>query len=284
MKKDYLTEISNFFLFSIFTSSKKSKREVWRVHKHPEIEIGYIIEGSGKYVLEEREYNAEAGDYFLVRPNEQHCVPTITSPELNSFNIYISPYFLWNFCVNFVPPEKLRMLIDGNLPMTQRFHAEGEIRGIFDRLQKLLPSGDDGRFEVRLLLARLVTEITKPIPAANESGKLAFRAHLDDIQNVISFINENLGEEITLEDMTRASNMCGTSLSTSFKAVTGMTPYRYLVLRRIETAVELLRETPLSVTEIAMRCGFGNNVTFNRSFKSVTGLTPSEYRGQRKTK
>jgi len=50
--------------------------------------------------------------------------------------------------------------------------------------------------------------------------------------------------------------------------------------RQIQRAASLLRETELSLEDIARQCGFANILTFRRNFKAVTGVNPSEYRGQ----
>ena len=64
----------------------------------------------------------------------------------------------------------------------------------------------------------------------------------------------------------------------SFKLVTGISPYDYLLTTRIEKAVEQLRQTNEDIITIAMNCGFSNTAGFNRIFKKSTGLTPSEIR------
>jgi transcriptional regulator GlxA family with amidase domain len=64
----------------------------------------------------------------------------------------------------------------------------------------------------------------------------------------------------------------------SFKEAFGVPPHRYLLTRRIERAVALLRETDLPVTEIAFRTGWRSLGTFGRTFRDVTGKNPGEIR------
>ena len=91
MKKTYYSENSASELFTLFDSIKLRKRDVYRNHTHTQIELGFVVAGEGEYVLEGRRFDIRSGDLFLVRPNEQHCVPTITTDELVSFNIHLSP-------------------------------------------------------------------------------------------------------------------------------------------------------------------------------------------------
>src|SRR3954468_18033991 len=64
----------------------------------------------------------------------------------------------------------------------------------------------------------------------------------------------------------------------SFKQAFGVPPHRYLLTRRIERATALLRETDLSITEIAFRTGWSSLGTFGRTFRDVTGETPGAIR------
>ncbi len=63
-----------------------------------------------------------------------------------------------------------------------------------------------------------------------------------------------------------------------FRAVFGETPHRYLQRRRIERAMELLRDTERPVTEVCLDVGFASLGTFSRTFSAVVGESPSAYR------
>jgi AraC-like DNA-binding protein len=69
----------------------------------------------------------------------------------------------------------------------------------------------------------------------------------------------------------------------SFKEAFGVPPHRYLLTRRIERATALLRDTDLSITQIAFETGWNSLGTFARTFKDVTGESPSELRARAAT-
>ena len=64
----------------------------------------------------------------------------------------------------------------------------------------------------------------------------------------------------------------------SFKEAFGVPPHRYLLTRRIERATALLRDTDLSITDIAFRTGWKSLGTFGRTFRDITGKNPGEVR------
>lgn len=68
----------------------------------------------------------------------------------------------------------------------------------------------------------------------------------------------------------------------SFKEAFGIPPHRYLLTRRLERAMALLRDTELSITEIAYQTGWASLGTFGRTFRDVTGASPSELRAREK--
>lgn len=80
--------------------------------------------------------------------------------------------------------------------------------------------------------------------------------------------------------LARVSGVSEAHFARSFKQAFGLPPHRYLLTRRVERATTLLRDTDLSVTEIAFQTGWGSLGTFGRVFRDVTGETPSENRAR----
>lgn len=70
----------------------------------------------------------------------------------------------------------------------------------------------------------------------------------------------------------------------SFKQAFGVPPHRYLLTRRIERAVALLRDTDLSITEIAFQTGWSSLGTFGRTFRDVTGASPGTIRARERVR
>jgi len=69
----------------------------------------------------------------------------------------------------------------------------------------------------------------------------------------------------------------------SFKAAFGAPPHRYLLSRRVERAVALLRDTDLPITDIAFQTGWDSLGTFGRTFRDITGESPSEIRARERS-
>ncbi|MFT3889088.1 MAG: helix-turn-helix transcriptional regulator [Arachnia sp.] len=85
-------------------------------------------------------------------------------------------------------------------------------------------------------------------------------------------------EDLTVPGLARIALMGREHFIREFKKVFGETPYRYLQRRRIERAMQMLRWSERTVTDICMAVGFSSLGTFSRTFTEIVGQTPSEYR------
>ncbi len=83
-------------------------------------------------------------------------------------------------------------------------------------------------------------------------------------------------QEWPVRQLARVSGVSEAHFARSFKEAFGVPPHRYLLTRRIERATALLRDTDLSITEIAFQTGWRSLGTFGRTFRDVTGKSPGE--------
>ena len=81
-----------------------------------------------------------------------------------------------------------------------------------------------------------------------------------------------------MQRLARVSGVSEAHFARSFKQAFGLPPHRYLLTRRIERAMALLRDTGLPVTDIALLTGWKSLGTFGRTFRDVTGVSPGAYR------
>jgi AraC-like DNA-binding protein len=80
--------------------------------------------------------------------------------------------------------------------------------------------------------------------------------------------------------LARVAHVSPAHFSRQFRATFGETPHRYLQRRRVERAMELLRETDRPVTEVCLDVGFNSLGTFSRTFRAIVGESPSAYRAR----
>jgi len=98
------------------------------------------------------------------------------------------------------------------------------------------------------------------------------------LHRATEFIEENLREDLTLDRIAEALAMSPGHFAHTFKTTTGLAPHHYVVVRRIDRAKALLRNTELPIAEIAHRIGFPNPSYFSFVFHRTTGVTPRRFR------
>jgi AraC family transcriptional regulator len=151
--------------------------------------------------------------------------------------------------------------------------------GLVERLALLCGSPDD--FPVsyaEALVSMLVVEMfrasgTKPIPPELTANVGSAR-----FKRVLDFVEDSLDRDIGLSELASLAGLSVTHFSHAFKTTYGVSPYRYIMQRRMRRAGTLLRTTNDTVATIASRVGFVSQSRFSQAFASFIGSAPSAYR------
>ncbi|MDX5627257.1 MULTISPECIES: AraC family transcriptional regulator [unclassified Brenneria] len=99
------------------------------------------------------------------------------------------------------------------------------------------------------------------------------------VQRRVKEMMENrLGEPLTLAELAAEAGLSEFHFARMFRQSEGMAPHQYILTRRLARAEEMLRRSALSITEIALLCGFSSASHLSHRFKSERGITPSALR------
>ncbi|GAA3055034.1 MULTISPECIES: helix-turn-helix transcriptional regulator [Actinomycetes] len=104
------------------------------------------------------------------------------------------------------------------------------------------------------------------------------RATLVLMRQVRDRIDRDYAQPLDVESLARGAHLSAGHLSRQFRLAYGESPYSYLMTRRVERAMTLLRRGDLSVTEICFEVGFSSLGTFSTRFTELVGMPPREYR------
>ena len=113
-------------------------------------------------------------------------------------------------------------------------------------------------------------------PRGNGRGKLSEAT----LRRVRDYIEAQLSQDITLGDLASIAGMAGDSFARRFKATTGLTPYAFVIERRMRRAEARLTEPEMTIAAIAIASGFSSQSHFTTTFKRQRGMTPQTYRQQ----
>ena len=136
---------------------------------------------------------------------------------------------------------------------------------------------DVSKMKKKLLLADMLLGINI-LYDETSPHEIALKAdhQFNKIQRVLSYINENLAQDLSLEVLSEQFYISTSYLSVIFKEITGYSVSNYIINKRIFLAAELLKQNR-SVSEVSESCGFNNYSHFIRTFKKIRGVSPKQY-------
>ncbi len=123
------------------------------------------------------------------------------------------------------------------------------------------------------------TEENTQAPASMDEADKIF------MQKVLDFVNENIGNpDVSVDGLAAHTATSRSSLNRKMKSLLGVTPADFIKESRLNRAATMLAETNMSITDIAVECGFSDINYFGKCFKASRKLTPSAYRKQQAKK
>jgi AraC-like DNA-binding protein len=113
---------------------------------------------------------------------------------------------------------------------------------------------------------------------ASSTGEAQHLRDLARLRRVRDRIDREYAQPLDVEALARGEHISAGHLSRGFRLAYGESPYSYLMTRRIERAMALLRRGDLSVTEVCFKVGCASLGTFSTRFTELVGMPPSAYR------
>lgn len=245
------------------------------VHIHDAVEFVYIIKGSVRLTVDDREERLSEGDLVMFRSRGVHSMHTEDSPVNSYYTLKIRPKLIRNLSPkNLAGRIALRFSVfNENLKhIWRKEELEGGemLRGYRELMEKC---DRDGEYNDISMLSSVLTVVFGVL----SDGEAVFdeiNSDANQIYESITYINENYAEDITAEQAAEKVNMSYSYFAKSFKAATGRTFTEYLNITRINEAEQMLINTDLTVSEIATRCGYNNISYFISLYKKHKGITP----------
>jgi AraC family transcriptional regulator len=169
---------------------------------------------------------------------------------------------------------------DLNVELRSAFGLDdGLIRQLVYALEEEADAPDaDSRYVQSLGAALAAHLVRKYATQAKERSPYPRRVMKPGLAEVLDYIDQNIDGRLTLPKLAEVARLSVFALVRSFKTSTGLPPHRYILRKRVERAKVLLSDAALSVADVALRCGFGDQSAFTTTFRRLTSQTPSAYR------
>ena len=245
------------------------------VHHHDFYEVYFLLSGEVEYWIDGRILKMSPGDLLLINPMELHRpILTESTKIYERIVVWINKEYLeslgggslWG-CFDPNQPDHTNLI---RLTPAQRTGVTallGElVRESYSREfgSELSAQGLLLQFMVRL--NRLARHTEQPEQSRQQSAL---------VRQVLSYISEHLSQSISLEDLADRFFVSKYYLSHTFSKEVGVSLYRYIMLRRLLLARQLLGQG-MPAGKVSESCGFSDYTSFYRAFKSEYGISPRE--------
>lgn len=259
------------------------------LHHHQELEICYIKQGEGIYIINGVEYSFKKGDIFIINNDDIHRC--LNDRNLIMQVIMFDPSLLKSGSASPLDSEYLRPFTEASGSFRSRLDGDdkntAELAALLSEIEHEYTHRKNGyELMIKSLLLRFLTLIIRN-SAENDRKAVhegVSRRAAERVKEAAAYIDAHYAEEITLADLAGNLDISVPYLCSSFKRVTGISPIDFLIRKRIAEAMEELISTKKSVITISGECGFRSLSNFNHLFKALAGCSPTEYRNSRKSR
>ncbi len=229
-------------------------------HKHDTYAIGVTLSGVRTFDYRGETRHSLSGQMVIIHPDERHDGRAGTDDGFSYRNIYVKPALIQEI----VGGKPLPFFAEGVSSNEQLKKAVYPLLNDFS--QPLDPlEYQSGLYDLAVALGNLSGSESAP-KIGNQKASAIARAYIDD----------NLQEVFSLDDLAFVAGHDRWQLSRDFRALYGTSPYRYLILRRLDKAKAML-QTGVSLADVAIDCGFSDQSHFGRQFKKAFGLSPGAW-------
>ena len=250
------------------------------VHWHDEFEIIYVKSGFLTVSISGENYIGKPGDAFVVSPGNLHFMGSQTG-NVDYFT-FLFPLKYISFRTDDILDDKLleplnsgHLIISPEIEDTVKEQCE-QLVEIYGAKKEESQSKITAQIKTKIILLQFILELWKKgfIVENDTSGKNTVE------KEMVSYIQQNFTGKILLKEFGEQFHLSEKYISRYFKEHFHITISQYVTYLRLEHAKQLLQDTDIPVTEVAMQSGYQNVSYFIRSFKKTYGMSPLKYRNK----
>ena len=253
-------------------------------HYHPEYELVYVKESSGKRIIGDKLDTFSSGDMVFIGSNLPHVWlndevyhKEQSTLQAKSIVLYFNKEL---FSKNFYELRESAKITDLFNRASRGIKIIGDTqKQIAAKMEEITRMYDFDRIICLMQLLNILAT-SKDIEYITNEGYTGttLQTKPDRLSDVYKYITTNYFNDISLEEISKIANLSPTAFCRLFKQRTNRHFVEYLNEVRISNACKFLLETNLNISEIAFQCGYKTLSNFNKIFKKTTALSPKEYR------
>ncbi len=258
------------FYYGFENNNKNVSNKYYQLHSHDEYEIYMFFEGDSKYVVEENSYSLKQGDVVIIRKHELHRVYHNNPHAYHRLVLMVSPeFFIENNC-----PEYETAFLENSKDKGNKIDAKiVRSSGLFDAIMRFKKYSDEFKSPESPIAKSTMVEILYIINSISSFSDGDEQRSV--IKDIISFLNENFTEDISLDDLSDRFFISKYYLCRAFKKTTGLTVQNYIKQKR-QMMVKELYSQGMTLTQASAKAGFRDYSSFYRNYKKDNDKSPKD--------
>ena len=253
-------------------------------HWHPEIEITYVRKGTMCYKVNNLVYHLKEGDIVFNNSGALHSGTMENQEDCAYIPVTFDSRLIYGFFQSTVNSKYVDPVIqDSMLPAICIDQSESWHKPFREYLLRIIDldekKPDFYELDITICLQsmwRLLLEHITYEPQASRENSLEY----DRIKKILSYIEENYQNKITLNDIAGHIHLCESECTRLFKRHMNTTLFAFLQEYRIERSLEFLQDDQ-PVSAVADKAGFSDPNYYSKVFAKIKGCSPREYRNHR---
>lgn len=253
-------------------------------HWHPEIEITYVQKGTMCYKVNHMVYHLKEGDIVFNNSGALHSGTMENQKDCAYIPVTFDSRLIYGFFQSTVNSKYVDPVIqDSMLPAICIDQSEPWHKPFREYLLRIIDldekKPDFYELDITICLQsmwRLLLEHITYEPQASRENSLEY----DRIKKILSYIEENYQNKITLNDIAGHIHLCESECTRLFKRHMNTTLFAFLQEYRIERSLEFLQDDQ-PVSAVADKAGFSDSNYYSKVFAKIKGCSPREYRNHR---
>lgn len=251
---------------------RKSKLSIGVLHWHEHIEVCRLIKGSAQFTVEGHKYDFNVGDIIIIPSKRLHL---LECSDEHLAEVFVIPTFYFSPVLNEYPTHRCHILSDR---IDEIDGLKDELDALFNKIETEFLNKENHWDSIALTCAlNIFCLLSRNFNIFNTNR----RKNSQIIEPVLAEIKtDSTNHEYSLSYFAKKLGYTTEYFSYIFKEYTGKGFKMFLDRQRIEEAKRIMLARDVSITDLAIMCGYNNVRTFNNQFKKFEKITPTDFQKQ----
>lgn len=263
-RQDWMHSIQTEYGVEFFEAWFQGK--AYQKHRHDTYAICLTTTGVQAFNYRGNSEISTPGQVVVLHPDEVHDGYAATQEGFGYRQLYVEPAVIFAALQTLCPHPSSLPFVRTPVVMNQKLSAA------------IISAFEDTREP--LAIDSLIVQVAEGLLETDPSCKyVSLPRHLDGValKRARQYLDAQRMRVVHSAELEAVTGLTRYDLARQFRAMCGTSPYRYLLMRRLDFARELLAQGR-SLVEVALETGFADQAHFSRMFKATSGITPARYR------